>query len=737
MRLDIRSLSLSTLCLALIAAAPGCPSGGSDFTDEDGDGWAPTADCNDADAAIHPLAEDIPYDGIDQDCSGEDMTDFDRDGYDATQVTGGTDCDDADPDVNPGAQDVPYDGVDRNCDGQPLNDVDGDGVDALVVGGADCCDDGTEDSLGCSAANAAGIGPAQAEISYDGIDQNCDGGDYAGGAFDADADGYLTDLQPEGIDCNDEDPLIHPQAAERCNEIDDDCDGLTDEALPDLDGDGHPSCCDCDDFDSGTYPGAAEIPYDDVDQDCDGADLIDVDGDGFPSTLVAGGLDCNDANADINPAEAEACNHIDDNCDLAVDETFTGTGDGDGDTYYGCMDCNDANPAINQGAFEVPGNVVDDNCNGMVDELDLDFDGHFAVISGGDDCCDLGSEAVLGCNAGSAFGINPAQVEIPYDGIDQDCNGADLIDADSDGHIAVQAGGDDCADGNPEAYPGHAEDCHDPADNNCDGPANEGCGPGADEDVRVDAGPFTMGRLVDETPYADQAPQHVVTLETFFMDKYEVTISQYRRCVMDGYCYNNPLFTWSQTDELYWMTQARGLHPAIGLDWYEAQDYCAWAGKSLPTEAQWEKAARGPGARIDLYPWGPVEYTTPAGGGAQVRLPVACDRANHTHLCTGEPCEQDVVAVDRYPTGVSFYGVFNLSGNVWEWVSDFYQWDYYTVSPADDPTGPGDTGVKVLRGGSLSDLDYQIELTQRSASGPFSRASNLGFRCARIPPQAP
>jgi len=504
-----------------------------------------------------------------------------------------------------------------------------------------------------------------------------------------------------------------------------------------MDGDGHPACCDCDDFDASIYPGAVEIPYDGIDQDCDLHDLVDVDGDNFPSTAVLGGLDCDVTNPDINPGVTEACNHIDDNCDGNTDETFTGFGDGDGDTYYGCIDCNDANPAVNPGMPEVAGNLIDDNCNGMVDELDLDFDGHYAVISGGDDCCDLGSEAVPGCNAATAAGINPAAVEIPYDGIDQDCSGADLVDADGDGHVAVQAGGDDCDDGNPEAYPGHAEDCQDPSDNNCDGPANEGCGPGADEDVRVDAGPFTMGRLVEETPYADQAPQHVVTLRTFFMDKYEVTISQYRRCVMAGVCPNAPLFYESLTEALYWSDQIRGLSPAIYVTWHEAQAYCAWAGKALPTEAQWEKAARGPGARADLYPWGPVVYTTPDGGGAQVRVAVPCEQANHTHLCTGEPCVGEVVDVDRYPAAASFYGILNLAGNTWEWVADAYQWDYYSVSPADDPTGPGDTGFRVLRGGGFLDLDYQLELTYRAASSPGQRYLDAGFRCARIPPQAP
>jgi hypothetical protein len=284
---------------------------------------------------------------------------------------GGTDCDDSDPTVHPGAPEIPYDGIDQDCSGGDLVDADGDGSAAIRAGGQDCCDDGTEDSLGCSPETAASINPGAQEISYDGIDQNCDGLDYAGGPNDQDGDGFLTDRVPEGIDCDDSDPLIHPGAKERCNRIDDDCNGYVDEELPDLDMDGHPACCDCDDFDASIYPGAPEIPYDGIDQDCDGADLVDVDGDGYIA-LAAGGNDCDDFNPAIHPGAPEICNRIDDNCDGQADEAWAASGDGDGDGWYAQCDCDDTNPMINPWMPEVPNNFLDDNCNGLIDELDMD-----------------------------------------------------------------------------------------------------------------------------------------------------------------------------------------------------------------------------------------------------------------------------------------------------------------------------------------------------------------------------
>ena len=767
--------------------AVSCGDDGTGFTDKDGDGWAPAADCDDSNSEIHPLAEEIPYDGVDQDCDGKDMTDVDRDGYDSEDVADGTDCDDLDPRVHPGAIDIPYDGIDQDCDGSDMADADGDGHNGVSAGGDDCCDMGNEGSMGCGPDTAAGINPSAVEIAYDGIDQNCDGLDYGGGPVlgDDDGDSFIKNSEPDGLDCDDDtsdDPAgcptctcdqaacngcakcIYPGAPERCNYIDDDCDGLTDEGLTDIDGDGVPACLDCDDYDAGRYPGLDEIPYDDIDQDCDGADLTDVDEDGFPSDQVEFGTDCNDNDPTINPGMSpEPCNLVDDDCDGQTDEDTTSPDD-DGDGWPACIDCDDdpsddtADCALcacgvalcypcakcsNPGAADFGGNGLDEDCDGIVDEVDADGDGVYTAPADPQpdpvDCCELGTEGSLGCDLAAPNTIYPGAVEIPYDGIDQDCDGADLVDVDGDGSVGIPAGGDDCDDNNPLAYPGNTEDCMDPADNDCDGIINLDCGPSTDEEVEIAEGGFTMGRTVDESVLdPNQTPQNTINLSTYYIDRYEVTIAQYRRCVVAGVCdiqplYNTPEWLGSATDPNYWENQQRGLSPAINIDWDDAAAYCAFVGKTLPTEAQWEKAARGAGNDTRVYPWGDVEYQT-GPDGADVRVPVDCDTANHKNMCTLEFCEGDTVAVNRYDGGQSPFGLYNMAGNVAEFVSDWYQADYYTAMPTDDPAGPATGTTKVVRGGAWDMIDYYLEVTTRLSTGTNLRFNNIGWRCARVPP---
>jgi iron(II)-dependent oxidoreductase len=204
--------------------------------------------------------------------------------------------------------------------------------------------------------------------------------------------------------------------------------------------------------------------------------------------------------------------------------------------------------------------------------------------------------------------------------------------------------------------------------------------------------------------------------------------------VVTGFCSINQVPQWSASDEDFWYNQARGLAPAIQVNWNQAATYCQWVGKQLPTEAQWEKAARGAGADTRLYPWGDVVWEIPPEGGAPVRVAVDCDIANHRQLCDQLLCQDDVMPVDSYDTGQSTFGVFNMAGNVMEWVADFYQADYYSISPDTDPTGPADNGRKVIRGGGFQDVDYFLEVTSRKNSAPQTQAQDLGFRCARIPP---
>ncbi len=208
------------------------------YLDTDGDGYGAgdpvsscrdldghatiSGDCADGDPNAYPGADEVPYDGIDQDCDGIDLTDVDGDGH--SGAVGGTDCDDLDPTIYQGATEIPYDGIDQDCDYADLTDVDGDGYDG-GDGGTDCDD------------AEAGTNPGATEIPYDGIDQDCDGIDLT----DVDGDGY--DGGDGGTDCDDEDPDVHPGAQEVCDGIDQDCDGVRDEEVTstyyvDADGDG-------------------------------------------------------------------------------------------------------------------------------------------------------------------------------------------------------------------------------------------------------------------------------------------------------------------------------------------------------------------------------------------------------------------------------------------------------------------------------------------------------------------
>ncbi|MDP2316432.1 MAG: putative metal-binding motif-containing protein [Pseudomonadota bacterium] len=222
-------------------------------TDADGDGWG-SLDCDDTDAGANPCEVEIPLDGIDQNCDGEE--DRDGDGHHPTAL-GGDDCDDTEATIHPDATEVPYDGIDQDCDGVDLTDADGDGRDGVGGGGTDCDD-----------ADATAYDGAP-ETPYDGTDQDCNGTDLT----DVDADGQDA-LAAGGDDCDDADATIYDLAEEVWYDgVDQDCDGTD---LTDVDGDGQDAEAaggdDCDDLDATISPGATDDACDGVDQDCDGAD---------------------------------------------------------------------------------------------------------------------------------------------------------------------------------------------------------------------------------------------------------------------------------------------------------------------------------------------------------------------------------------------------------------------------------------------------------------------------------
>jgi formylglycine-generating enzyme required for sulfatase activity len=197
-------------------------------------------------------------------------------------------------------------------------------------------------------------------------------------------------------------------------------------------------------------------------------------------------------------------------------------------------------------------------------------------------------------------------------------------------------------------------------------------------------------------------------LDAYWIDKYEVTNAQYALCVQSGECsvpscgnYVDP-----QYDD----------HPVVCVDWWAAQAYAEWVGGRLPTEAEWEKAARG-GLEGQLYPWGnedPV-CTLGAENGAQF----------------GD-CEDEIVKVGSFaPNG---YGLFDMAGNVWEWVQDWYDGSYYANSPTENPKGSSSGSYRILRGGSVYRSQLNARCAFRYGYNPYVRIHlGIGFRVVVSP----
>ncbi len=443
-----------------------------------------TNDCDDGDASINPLVDEIYYDGVDQDCDGLSDYDADLDGEDSFEF-GGPDCDDADRLIHTAAEEVYYDGIDQNCDGLSDYDADQDGEDSVDFEGLDCDDTNLL------------INTLADEIYYDGIDQNCDGlSDY-----DADQDGELS-LDYGGIDCDDADPAVLSTAAEIYYDgVDQNCDGASDYDA-DLDGEdwdthGGP---DCDDADATILSTATEVYYDGVDQNCDGASDYDADTDGEDSSAY-GGLDCDDTDSAILSTAAEVYyDGVDQNCDALSD--YDADEDGEDGESYGGTDCDDTDSTVLSTATETYYDGVDQNCDDLSD-YDSDLDGEDSDSYGGADCddtdatilstatetyydgvdqnCDalsdydadldgedLDTYGGLDCDDTDATVLSTA-TETYYDGVDQDCDGLSDYDVDLDGYDSDVYGGSDCDDADSAISPDATEVAHDSIDQNCDG----------------------------------------------------------------------------------------------------------------------------------------------------------------------------------------------------------------------------------------------------------------------------
>ncbi len=224
--------------------------------------------------------------------------------------------------------------------------------------------------------------------------------------------------------------------------------------------------------------------------------------------------------------------------------------------------------------------------------------------------------------------------------------------------------------------------------------------------AEIPTGEFAMG-MDGMQALEDERPKHQVLLPSFFIDLHEVTTVQYASFL--AATNRDAPWQWNGVD-----LSQHSDRPVIGVDWSDADAYCRWKGKRLPTEAEWEKSARGTDARF--YPWG--------------NWVPSKDLANFA-LGARFSYSQVLMPVQSYEQGKSPYGLYHMAGNVWEWVQDWYGVNYYEVSPEHNPKGPEQGQFKVLRGGSWSDLPKYLLTYGRFKLSPETRNSYTGFRCAK------
>ena len=224
----------------------------------------------------------------------------------------------------------------------------------------------------------------------------------------------------------------------------------------------------------------------------------------------------------------------------------------------------------------------------------------------------------------------------------------------------------------------------------------------------------------------DEKPQHRVYLDAFWIDRTEVTNANFAQCMADGVCRPEVYEVSARTYVPYAVHPAYQDFPALLYEADVAAAYCRWAGRRLPTEAEWEKAARGTDGRT--YPWGNELDCAKANY-------FGCDHPLKTAEATGPRCGYsshcETTRVDDYLAGASPYGVLNMAGNVWEWVADWYSPTYYANSPTNNPTGPDKGDFKVRRGGGSKSLAQDLRITARASGSPHHYFDGqMGFRCA-------
>ncbi len=236
----------------------------------------------------------------------------------------------------------------------------------------------------------------------------------------------------------------------------------------------------------------------------------------------------------------------------------------------------------------------------------------------------------------------------------------------------------------------------------------------------VPAGEFEMGSTEGAS---DERPVHTIRLNSFWIDRTEVTNTQYRQCAEAGVCEAPTECDWGIPT---YEDEAKADHPAVCVDWFGAQAYCEWAGGRLPTEAEWEYAARGPAH--NTYPWGDT---------FDGELLNYCDaNCEYDHRDSTYDDRYEMTApVGSYSDGASWCGALDMAGNVWEWAADRYDNDYYADSPSWNPTGPSAGDYRVLRGGSWTGLERNVRSADRDYDRPYPRYHAVGFRCVSTGPE--
>lgn len=565
--------------------------------------------------------------------------------------------------------------------------------------------------------------------------------DFGPNCIDNDGDGFFLNCGTI-VDCNDSDRTIFPGATESCaDNLDNDCDGATNEG------------CDCT---TGTSKkcGSDEGSCTAGDQQCVNGKWETCEGGISPSSEICEGTD-NDCNGKIDDAPEEVGNACQSNKPGVCKP-------GKKVCVMGSLVCN----SIQQGSNETC-NGKDDDCDGEIDES----------FSGKDDECKTSLKGV--CAQGKQACQNSAIVCAPLisvtqevcDGVDNDCDG--YIDEDEDNLVLMQAcvgsngnnawqlceggnygacthydvekcngadtDGDGRADNRSACYAvcqtgGFAvgtqrcsaaglpdcqlpsEICGDGIDNDCDGTIDQNCGTLLNDMSFIPAGPFWMGaNPSDPNAENDEKPLHLADIKPLYFDKYEVTRLEYGLCMQNGSC--SPPSPPSPPFLLGCPNQTQNINfPVVCVDYQQASDFCTYKEKRLPTEAEWEKAARGPYARAVIFPWGNVYNSSFAITG-----------------CMVQP-DQCLVSVNSYPNGVSYYGLYNMTGNAGEMVSDFYDANFYKnkTGIVIDPENNMSTGLgaqRVFRGGHFR-LASQFGRVSNRLRKPFP-SKQIGFRCVR------